>query len=223
VFLSYDDDEDSEITFGGVKDEHLASEMFWVNFDEAADYWQVHASDIALDKKPQNLCGVAGCKVAVDTGTSQLAGPTSLVLKLAPALDVQRDCSNFDKLPKLGFVVEGRVLSLYPEDYVDTSGGACVLSLMSLDVPPPKGPVFIFGVPFLQRYFTVYDLKHKRVGFAIAAHPGRGILKDDIALVDTMGAHQAEAVSPTSDATSATVTLKQVEISADGELLPAGM
>merc|ERR1719469_1681543 len=41
--------------------------------------------------------------------------------------------------------------------------GACQVavdtgtSMLALDVPPPKGPVFIFGAPFLRRFVTIYD------------------------------------------------------------------
>lgn len=43
---------------------------------------------------------------------------------------------------------------------------------MALDVPPPKGPLFVFGIPFLQKFYTVYDEANNRVGFAIAQHKG---------------------------------------------------
>jgi len=43
---------------------------------------------------------------------------------------------------------------------------------MALDVPPPKGPVFIFGDPFLRRFVTIYDRSKPAVGFAVAKHSG---------------------------------------------------
>jgi len=176
VFLSYDDNEVSEVTFGAAKPEHYASELFWVDIDTSSGYWQVLADDIVFDNgqgpEPQELCTNGGCKVAVDTGTSMLAGPASLVSDLRAKLGVQHDCSNYDSLPTLGFIVNDRILSLHPEDYVE-KGRSCSLSLMALDVPPPKGPLFVFGIPFLQRYFTAYDLVNKRVGFSVAKHTGR--------------------------------------------------
>jgi len=63
---------------------------------------------------------------------------------------------------------------LKPDDYMDSSGSECSLSFMSLDVPPPKGPLFIFGDPFLRRFVTIFDRagagSGSRVGFAVAKH-----------------------------------------------------
>lgn len=125
--------------------------------------------DIHFNNKAQNLCG-DGCEVAVDTGTSMLAGPSDLVDKLSNMLNVKSDCSNFGELPKLGFQLGDKVLNLRPDDYVDKSASSCDFSLMALDVPPPKGPVFIFGDPFLRRFVTIFDRQQSRVGFAVAKH-----------------------------------------------------
>jgi hypothetical protein len=163
---------DSEVTFGGYKSEYLASDILWARVD-LESYWQVSIDDITFDNKPKNLCG-GGCNVAVDTGTSMLAGPSDLVDKLTNMLGAKDDCSNFNSLPKLGFQIGDRVLNLKPDDYMDSSGSSCSLSFMALDVPPPKGPLFIFGDPFLRRFVTIFDRagagSGSRVGFAVAKH-----------------------------------------------------
>merc|ERR1719343_1468515 len=102
-----------------------------------------------------------------------LAGPSDLVDQLTNMLGAKTDCSNFNSLPKLGFKLGNRVLNLAPNDYMDRSSSGCDFSLMSLDVPPPKGPVFIFGDPFLRRFVTIFDRKGEkgpRVGFVVAKH-----------------------------------------------------
>jgi len=170
VFLSDSDRETSEITFGEIKREHMASELFWVPVTRASGYWEVQIEDIALNNKPQKIC--QDCHVAVDTGTSQLGGPSHIIAELEDKLDVKEDCSNFKELPKLGFIIGAHILNLSPRDYIDRVGRRCHVSLMKLDVPPPKGPLFIFGIPFLQKFFSVYDHARSRVGFAIAKHDG---------------------------------------------------
>jgi len=91
---------------------------------------------------------------------------------LIDKLNVASDCANYKKLPDLGFIVGDHILNLKPEDYVDKSPDGCSVALMTLDIPPPKGPLFIFGDPFLRKYYTVYDREKTRVGFALARHPG---------------------------------------------------
>jgi len=168
VFLSESDGETSEITFGDIKQEHMASELFWVPVTGVAGYWEVTIEDVTLNSTRQGIC--KDCRVAVDTGTSQLAGPTDIIRELSKALNVESDCRNFASLPKLGFIIGGRILSLSPSDYVSNDGTYCDVSLMDLDVPPPKGPLFVFGIPFLQKYYTVYDHANSKVGFAVARH-----------------------------------------------------
>merc|ERR1719412_3207039 len=136
-FSFYDTDgDDSEVTFGGYKAERLASDIVWAPV-KVQSWWQVAIDDITFDNHPRNLCNGA-CQVAVDTGTSMLAGPSDLVDKLSGMVNAKEDCSNFNELPNLGFKIGDTVLNLRPDDYMDRSSAGCSMSLMGLDVPPPK-------------------------------------------------------------------------------------
>jgi cathepsin D len=171
VFFGATDAEQSEISFGEFKKERMLSAPLWANVTTPG-YWQVAMADITLNGTHQKLCGKNGCQVAVDTGTSLLAGPSDIINTLIDTIDVATDCANYAQLPKLGFVVNGEPLELDPEDYVDkdTEGHECSVGLMTLDVPPPKGPLFIFGDPFLRKFYTIFDRENMRVGFAKARH-----------------------------------------------------
>lgn len=155
VFLAQNDEEDSEISFGEYKASRMVGELCWVPVSNPG-YWQVEMQDVTIGHQQQQLCK-GGCQAAVDTGTSLLAGPSEVVGALVRRLKVAEDCSNFFSLPELGFVMGNHTLSLSPEDYVDRDGHSCSVALMTMDVPPPKGPLFIFGDPFLRKYYTVYD------------------------------------------------------------------
>merc|ERR1719321_2356920 len=182
------DDSSSEITFGGYKPESLASDIVWAPVT-IQSYWQVKVEDITFNNKPTGLCD-GSCQVAVDTGTSMLAGPSDLVDKLSSQIGASSDCSNFAMLPKLGFKIGDKVLNLDPEDYMDKGNGNCDFSLMALDVPPPKGPLFIFGDPFLRRFVTIYDKSGPRVGFAVAKHGGMDSMMANQIISDVGGSAQ---------------------------------
>mmetsp|Transcript_48771 Transcript_48771/g.115913 ORF Transcript_48771/g.115913 Transcript_48771/m.115913 type:complete len:400 (-) Transcript_48771:80-1279(-) len=165
------DGEDSEITFGTYRQDRIATDIFWAPVT-VPGYWQVKMDDITIADSKTGLCGgpQKSCQVAVDTGTSLLAAPPDVVAALNEKLQVASDCSNLQSLPSLGFIVENHILNLDPEDYVSQGTSGCTLGLMSLDIPPPKGPLFIFGDPFLRKYYTIYDRESLQVGFALAKH-----------------------------------------------------
>lgn len=172
VFLSASDSEVSEITFGDIKRDHLASEPFWVPVVPESSYWGVRVKDITFNTKQTGLC--TECLAALDTGTSEIAGPTHVINKLRKLLNVAQNCSNFHELPHLGFIIGDKILRLPPSDYVERyvegKDSVCSLKLMTLDLPPPKGPLMILGIPFLQKYYSVYDPVNSRVALAVAKH-----------------------------------------------------
>lgn len=189
---------DSEVTFGGYRPEYLASDIVYAPV-KVESWWQVGMDDICFNNVPQKLCD-GDCEVAVDTGTSMLAGPSDLVDKLSNKVNVKDDCSNFNELPNLGFQMGNKVLNLKPDDYVDRDGSSCSFSLMALDVPPPKGPVFIFGDPFLRRFVTIFDRAKSRVGFAVAKN---GDNANPNELIATVGSSASENDSSSEAAGSA--------------------
>jgi len=185
VFLSDLDTESSEVTFGDIKSHHLSSDLFWVPVQRDSGYWEVMIEDITLNNQKQQIC--AGCFVAVDTGTSELAGPSDVIEILTQKVGVQSNCGNYDDLPKLGFVVGDHILNLEPKDYIDRDPTGCDVAFMPLDVPPPQGPLFVFGIPFLQKFFTVYDEANRRIGFGVANHTNQDPATASTLLVSLKG------------------------------------
>ena len=177
------------LLLGGVDPKFASSPFLFVKLlsPAAPKYWAVRLSGVHVDRdEPIATCatpaagvGVTGgdtdvaCRVAVDTGTSLITGPSREVRRLLQRTQVDDDCANLAELPPVTFVVAGHALTLTPAEYVlqqQRANGVvrCITGFVPLDVPPPRGPLWVFGDLFLRAYYTLFDRDQLRVGFAKA-------------------------------------------------------
>merc|ERR1712151_752815 len=115
-------------------------------------------------------------KAIIDSGTSLLAGPKDAVSALARQAGATSvmgkeyviDCSKAATLPDLVVTLGGKDFTLSSKDYVLQVSGQCLFAFMGIDVPAPRGPLWIMGDVFMRKYYSVFDYGNKQMRFAVA-------------------------------------------------------
>jgi len=171
--------QNSAIILGEPLKSMYAGALTWIQVSKPF-YWEVNLIDIEYDGVSTHACGNPPCKAVVDTGTSLLTGPSSYTTKMIRKLGVNRACQNMDELKTITYILsddngEYR-FDVKPEYFVlksqaKRSNGLpkfCRAGFMALDVPKPRGPLFILGDVFLRAYYTVFDRDNQRIGMGKA-------------------------------------------------------
>ncbi|XP_065646786.1 lysosomal aspartic protease isoform X2 [Hydra vulgaris] len=164
-----------ELLLGGVDSSKFVGDITYTPVT-VEGYWQFKMDKVVVNGEPM-FCA-SGCNAIADTGTSLIAGPTEEVNKLNQMIGATPivggeyiiDCAKVPTLPSLEFWIGGKKFVLKGSDYVlkvSTLGQTeCISGFIAIDVPPPRGPLWILGDVFIGPYYTVFDLKNNRVGFA---------------------------------------------------------
>lgn len=155
----------SMVEFGTPNKDHYKGKIKWVDVSKPM-YWQLKLKDIKVGKKHLNLCPDGDCKLVVDTGTHMFTSPSRHMNTILS--EIGHGCNGDD----ITFVVEDsqgqHEFTVESKYYMTKFNGECRPGFMSLDVPEPRGPLFIAGNLFMQKYLTVYSHHPKQVGFAVA-------------------------------------------------------
>ncbi|TXG55390.1 hypothetical protein EZV62_020646 [Acer yangbiense] len=77
-------DEGGELVFGGVVSDHFKGEHTYVPVTQKG-YWQFEMADVLIDGETTGYCS-DGCKAIADSGTSLLAGPTTVITQINHAI-----------------------------------------------------------------------------------------------------------------------------------------
>ena len=138
-----------------------------------ASKWSITMDSIWIQNKELKL-SVGLSESVIDSGTSYIVLPTSIVLELAARLNINDtvnmrvDCNLKTTGPPIKFkTASGRVFSIPSSSYVISlpSRNDCELAIES-----HSHPFIVLGATFLRQYVSVYDLPRKRIGFAEAVH-----------------------------------------------------
>ncbi|KAF3959091.1 hypothetical protein CMV_016064 [Castanea mollissima] len=79
-----DEEEGGEIVFGGVDPNHYKGKHTYVPVTQKG-YWQFDMGDVLIDGQTTGFCA-RGCSAIADSGTSLLAGPTTIITEVNHAI-----------------------------------------------------------------------------------------------------------------------------------------
>jgi len=218
VFLAEgDDEEESEIAFGGHNPAHLLEPLTWVPLAKPElGYWQVEVLGLYVDDTMLELCspGTGDCTGILDTGTSHFGVPPGDMdaldeLLTRPAGRVT-DCRRIEA-PVVKIALRGYNLTMLPENYMrrlplepeenatNSTEMECTPRLLTVNLPSVGAKVLLLGEPALHRYYTAYSAKRLQAGFGLAKRRKRqpepedrdGEVSDEILLMQMRGTRPA--------------------------------
>ena len=179
---------ESEAVFGGVNNAHFTGDLVKINVRRKA-YWEVDLETIDFGEDTHTLENTGA---VLDTGSSLISLPSDLAELLNYEIGAKRsrtghwtvECDKRDSFPDLTFTLAGHKFSIGPYDYILEVSGSCISSFTGVgksfryicwlysDVAPldfsGPGSLVHLGVPFLRRWYSVYDLGDNSVGLAKA-------------------------------------------------------
>uniref|UniRef100_A0A8D3DEC5 renin n=1 Tax=Scophthalmus maximus TaxID=52904 RepID=A0A8D3DEC5_SCOMX len=151
-----------ELVLGGTDPNYYTGNFNYMNTKEMGK-WEVTMKGVSVGTEMM-FCA-EGCTAVIDTGSSYITGPAS-------AVGYKVNCDTVKTLPSVTFYLGGQEYSLTQEDYIlwqsQIEGDVCTVTFRGLDVPPPTGPIWILGANFIARFYTEFDRRNNRIGFATA-------------------------------------------------------
>ncbi|KAI6684508.1 hypothetical protein NL676_030421 [Syzygium grande] len=120
--------EGGEIVFGGVDERHFKGKHVYVPVTQKG-YWQFNMGDILIANQSTGVCK-GGCAAIVDSGTSLLAGPTSVVAEINHAIGAEGVVSTECKevVSQYGDLIWDLLIAGVKPDKVCSQIGLCIFN-----------------------------------------------------------------------------------------------
>lgn len=164
AFYLHNTDTESYMTMPGI-DESLGLEAIYTHDVVQKTYWNVKLDSMT---GPNGTTDTTGYYAAIDSGTSLIMGPNSIIEPLIDGIKVHRLCRDIESLPDITFTMDGIDYVLTWEDYVVqvTQDGQtqCIMGIAGAELPDTFNYVIV-GDVFMRKYPTHFNKNDNTVTF----------------------------------------------------------
>jgi hypothetical protein len=163
------DNKAGELTIGGVNSNYYSGDFTYIPLKDKS-YWEIALEGVKLNG---NVVDTDTVNAVLDSGTSLLAGPTKVANAIAKTLGATSILGKEFIVPcskefTLSFTLGGKDYELNNNEATIADDPLCILGVMPIDIPAPRGPLWILGDVFMRKYYTKFDIGQERLGFAMA-------------------------------------------------------
>ncbi|XP_015197904.1 pepsin A-like [Lepisosteus oculatus] len=160
IYLSPNGETGSVLTLGGIDQSYYTGQITWIPLSSET-YWQITMDQISINGQAVACAG--GCQAIVDSGTSQLVGPSGGISNINAYIGDVSSC-NIGNLPDVTFTLNGYDFTLTPSAYVSQTSNGCQSGFASGGFGQ-----WILGDVFIRQYYAIFDRGNNMVGLAQAA------------------------------------------------------
>jgi cathepsin D len=129
-------------------------------------YWNLNLT--AMAQKGKTPVDTTGYMAAIDSGTSLIMGPNSIINPLIEGITVEQDCTGVESLPDISFTFDDHTYNLTSGDYVlqveQFGNTQCVMGIMGQELPDSFKYVIV-GDVFMRKYPTHFNGNDNTVTF----------------------------------------------------------
>ena len=148
------------------------TELRYVNVYETSGFWFADLDSLTVNGAD---IGVTTNYALFHSGEPMILGPTddiNLMVKLVKGTSFCYNlnsynfcpCKDYSAYPVFALDIDGEVFELGPQEYLLKVSGWCMI----LMEPRDNMMAIILSIPFLRKYYSVFDLDNARVGLALA-------------------------------------------------------
>ncbi|EFN67154.1 Lysosomal aspartic protease, partial [Camponotus floridanus] len=143
-------------------------------------YWEIKMDKIQINNI--SLCENS-CEALVDTGSGGIFGPTLEINNINREIRTGENgmvnnlsqstlnCNQISELPTVSFILTGNAFDLTGRDYIHQFSQdniiICLSSFLEFAVKNKTDWILDLGNTFIGHYYTEFDMKNDRVGFAL--------------------------------------------------------